>query len=133
MRHALSGYSQRLYESALAICRGLAFFQRLSHYQIMNFISLSPFSILAQAAPSPGGGGFAGLLPIILLFVGMWFLIIAPQRKRQKAHDKMLKELKKGDDVVTSGGLHAKITHVGDESLTVEIAEELRLSWARPL
>jgi preprotein translocase subunit YajC len=74
----------------------------------MNVIDFSSFSVLAQAAPAPAGGGFAGLLPIILLFVGMWFLIIAPQRKRQKAHDKMLKELKKGDEVVTSGGLHAE-------------------------
>ena len=76
----------------------------------MNFIDISSFT---------------------LLFVGMWFLIIAPQRKRQKAHDKMLKELKKGDKVVTSGGLHAKITQVGDDSLTVEIAEGISVQLGK--
>ena len=58
----------------------------------MTITEISIFFPLAQGAS--GGGGFGQFLPIILLFVGMWFLIIAPQRKRQKAHDKMLSELR---------------------------------------
>jgi len=86
----------------------------------MQTLDLTSFLTLAQAAP---GGGLGQLLPIVLLFVGMWFLIIAPQRKRQKAHDKMLTELNKGDAVVTSGGIHGTITNVGKESFNVQIAE----------
>ena len=56
--------------------------------------NINIFLPLAQTAPP--GGVFAQFLPIILLFLGMWFLIIAPQRKRQKAHDQMLSELKTG-------------------------------------
>lgn len=83
---------------------------------------------LAQAAPAGGLGQF---LPIILLFVGMWFLIIAPQRKRQKAHDKMLSELNKGDEIVTTGGLFGKIILVKDDRLVVEIAENTKVELGK--
>ncbi|HBM85521.1 MAG TPA: preprotein translocase subunit YajC [Opitutae bacterium] len=83
---------------------------------------------LAQAAPASGLGQF---LPIILLFVGMWFLIIAPQRKRQKAHDKMLSELNKGDEIVTTGGLFGKIILVKDDRLVVEIAENTKVELGK--
>ncbi|TVP80172.1 MAG: preprotein translocase subunit YajC [Puniceicoccaceae bacterium] len=87
------------------------------------------FLPLAQAAPA--GGGFAGFIPIILLFVGMWFLIIAPQRKRQKAHDQMLKELKTGDEIVTSGGIFGTITNVKDDCFVVRIAENTKIELGR--
>ena len=82
--------------------------------------SLLPF---AQAAT---GGGLGKFLPIVLLFLGMWFLIIAPQRKRQKAHDKMLTEIKKGDEIVTTGGLFGTVIRVKDDRFVVEIAENTR-------
>lgn len=94
----------------------------------MTTLEISSLTTLAQASP---GGGLGQLLPIVLLFVGMWFLIIAPQRKRQKAHDKMLTELKKGDAVVTSGGIHGTITKIGKDSLTVEIAENTKIELGR--
>jgi len=94
----------------------------------MTTLEISSLTTLAQAAP---GGGLGQLLPIVLLFVGMWFLIIAPQRKRQKAHDKMLTELKKGDAVVTSGGIHGTITKIGKDSLTVEIAENTKIELGK--
>ena len=85
---------------------------------------------LAQAAPG-GGGGFAQFLPIILLFVGMWFLIIAPQRKRQKAHEKMLSELKSGDHIITNGGIHGTITNVKDGRFVVRIADNTKIELGR--
>ncbi len=91
-----------------------------------EFLSLLP---LAQAAPT--GGGLGQFLPIILLFVGMWFLIIAPQRKRQKAHDKMLSELKKGDEIVTSGGIFGTITRVKDDRFVVEIADNTKIELGK--
>lgn len=99
----------------------------------MATFDISGFLSLAQAAPAPGGaGGLAQFLPFILLFAGMWFLIIAPQRKRQKQHDQMITELKAGDEVVTSGGIYGAITNVKDDRFVVRIADntEVELSKA---
>jgi preprotein translocase subunit YajC len=94
------------------------------------FISALPTLFpIAQAAPA--GGGLAQFLPIILLFVGMWFLIIAPQRKRQKAHEKMLSELKTGDEVVTSGGIFGTITNVKEDRLVVRIADNTKIELGK--
>jgi len=57
----------------------------------------------------------------------MWFLIIAPQRKRQKEHDAMLKALKTGDEIVTSGGIFGTITNVKDDRLVVKIADNTKV------
>jgi preprotein translocase subunit YajC len=61
----------------------------------------------------------------------MWFLIIAPQRKRQKAHDKMLSELKTGDDVITSGGIYGTITNVKDDRFVVRIADNVKIELTK--
>jgi preprotein translocase subunit YajC len=75
----------------------------------------------AQAA---GGGdsGFIGFLPIILMFVLLYFLMIRPQMRRAKEQKAMIEALQKGDEVVTSGGVVGRITKLGDQYLTLEIA-----------
>jgi preprotein translocase subunit YajC len=95
----------------------------------MAISELSSLFQIAQAAPA--GGGIGSFLPIILLFVGMWFLIIAPQRKRQKAHDKMLSELKTGDEIVSSGGIYGTITNVKDDRFVVRIADNTKVELGR--
>jgi len=77
----------------------------------------------AQAAGG-GSGGFdiVGLMPLILLFVLLYFLMIRPQAKRAKEHRSMLAALQKGDEVVTGGGVLGKINHVGEQFVTLEIA-----------
>ena len=65
-----------------------------------------------------------GFLPIILMFVVLYFLMIRPQMKRAKEHRTMLEALKKGDEVVTAGGLVGKIIKVGDSYVTLEVAKE---------
>lgn len=95
----------------------------------MSINELSSFTTLAQAAPA--GGGLTQFLPIILLFAGMWFLIIAPQRKRQKAHEKMLSELKSGDEIVTSGGIFGTITNVKDDCFVVRIADNTKVELGK--
>jgi len=75
----------------------------------------------AAAANDPTGG-LMGLLPIILMFVVLWFLMIRPQMKKAKEHQKLVSELAKGDEVVTQGGMTGKITKVGENYVTVEIA-----------
>lgn len=93
----------------------------------MAYSEISSLFLLAQAGPS----GFQGILPIILLFVGMWFLIIAPQRKRQKAHDKMLRELRSGDEIITSGGIRGTITNVKDDCFVVKIADNTKVELGK--
>jgi preprotein translocase subunit YajC len=85
---------------------------------------------IAQAT-APSGGGLTQFLPIILLFVGMWFLIIAPQRKKQKAHDKMITELKTGDAIITSGGIYGSITNVKDDRFVVRVADNVKIELTK--
>ena len=92
--------------------------------------ALPLLEIIAQASPQPGGG-FAQFIPILLLFAGMWFLIIAPQRKRQKQHDQMITELKSGDEIVTSGGIFGTITNVKDDRFVVRIADSTKIEISR--
>ena len=85
---------------------------------------------IAQTA-APSGGGLSQFLPIILLFIGMWFLIIAPQRKKQKAHDKMITELKTGDAIITSGGIFGSITNVKDDRFVVRVADNVKIELTK--
>jgi preprotein translocase subunit YajC len=78
----------------------------------------------AQAAgAAQGTDTLMGMLPIILMFVILYFLMIRPQMKRQKEHRNLLSALSKGDEVVTAGGLLGKVTRVTDTYITVEIGE----------
>ena len=89
----------------------------------------------AQAA-SPFGGDnmLVSLLPFILIFVIMYFLILRPQQKRQKQHADMVKNVRRGDTVVTSGGLIGKVTKViDDEQVEVELADEIRVRQMRSM
>ena len=79
----------------------------------------------AQAAGAPQGDPMSGvfsLLPIILMFLVLWFLMIRPQMKKTKEHTKMVDTLAKGDEVVTQGGMAGRITKVGENYLTIEVA-----------
>jgi preprotein translocase subunit YajC len=77
----------------------------------------------AQAAASPtDAGGLMGFLPIVLMFVLLYFMLIRPQMKRAKDHKLMIEALEKGAEVVTSGGIVGRITKLSDAYITVEIA-----------
>jgi preprotein translocase subunit YajC len=82
-------------------------------------------------ATGQGAGGFSSLIPIILMFVIFYFLLIRPQQKKTKEHREMINRLKKGDRVITSGGLYGRITAVNDTTMTVEIADKVRVKVAR--
>ena len=77
----------------------------------------------AQSAIGGAGGGLMSFLPIILMFVVLYFLMIRPQMKRQKEQKAMIDALSKGDEVVTAGGMLGKISKVSVAYLTVEIAD----------
>lgn len=76
-------------------------------------------------------GQASPLIMMVLMFVVFWFLLIRPQVKRQKAHQALLQALKKGDTVVTRGGLVGKISGVSDRVLTLELQEKVRVRVLR--
>lgn len=84
----------------------------------------------AQAA---GGGdpGFVGLLPIVLMFVLLYFLMIRPQMKRAKEHKQMVEALQKGDEVITAGGVVGRISRIGDAYVSLEIAPNTEINVQR--
>ncbi len=83
----------------------------------------------AQTAPSgPGGMDIMSLLPLILMFVLLYFLLLRPQMRRAKEQKQMLTSLQKGDEVITTGGTLGRITKVGDAYLTVEVAPNVELT-----
>ncbi len=80
--------------------------------------------VLAQAQTAPSGSSaLMQLLPLVLMFAAMYFLLIAPQRKKQKEHEKMLAALKSGDEIITTGGIYGTITSVKDDRFTVRIGD----------
>jgi preprotein translocase subunit YajC len=85
--------------------------------------------------PQPGGGGPGGqigmIFPLVLIFAVFYFLLIRPQQKKQRKHQDMLKSLKVGDRVVTSGGLYGTIVQGGDHSIKLEIADRVRVEVGR--
>ena len=83
--------------------------------------------IFAQASPGGGGSGLGGFLPILIMFAAMYFLLIAPQRKKQKQHQKMVSELASGAYVLTSGGIYGTITNVKDDRFVLRIAEGTKI------
>jgi preprotein translocase subunit YajC len=92
----------------------------------------------AYAQMGLGGGNdmLMSLLPFILIFVIMYLLILRPQQKRQKEHQQMLKNVRRGDTVVTSGGLIGKVTKKVDDDATeieIEIAPDLRVRQLRSM
>ncbi|MFE0501858.1 preprotein translocase subunit YajC [Lysobacter soli] len=94
----------------------------------MNLLDLVISPAYAQAAPQPGAGGFGmSLLFPILLIAVMYFLMIRPQMKRQKEHRAMLEKLSKGDEVITNGGIAGTVSDIGENFITVEIADNVRI------
>ena len=88
----------------------------------------------AQDAGAGGAGGILGQLiffiPLILIF---YFLLIRPANQRQKKHREMIEAIKKGDSVVTAGGLIGKVTKVADDELTIELADGVRVRSVRAM
>ena len=88
-------------------------------------------SASAQAAGGTPANPIMQLLPLILIFVVFYFLLIRPQAKRAKEHKAMVAALAVGDEVVTSGGILGRVTEAGEQFLTVEVAEGVRVKVQR--
>ncbi len=96
---------------------------------MLSFMNYFLMVVMAQASQGPDPTMQFVILG--LLFAGMWFLIIAPQRKRQKDHQKMIADLKKGDEVVTAGGIYAVVTNIKDDKFVVRIADNVKVELSK--
>jgi len=86
----------------------------------------------AQAA-GPGGGDLISLfLPLLLIMGVFWFLILRPQQKKIKQHQEMLANLRRGDTIITAGGLIGKVVKINGDDITVELADGVRVKVRRP-
>ena len=93
-------------------------------------------SAFAQTAPAAAAGGdmqssLMSMLPLVLMFVVLYFVMIRPQMRKQKEHRTMIEALAKGDEIVTSGGLLGKVTKMGDSYLGLEVASGVELQVQR--
>ena len=96
---------------------------------LLDFV-IAPAHAQAAGQAAPGGlfgGGLLGMLPMIAIIGVMYFLMIRPQMKRAKEHKAMLEKLSKGDEVLTNGGVAGVVTDLGDNFITVEIADNVRI------
>jgi len=100
------------------------------HHIIMALADGAATGGAAPAGGAPagcGGGGMAQFVPLILMFVIFYFMLIRPQQKKAKEHQSFLSGLKKGDQVVTRGGVVGRVTGVTDTMVTLEIQEKVRV------
>lgn len=94
-------------------------------------------SAYAQTAPAASTGGndlsssLMSMLPLLLMFVVLYFVMIRPQMNRQKEHKTMLESLAKGDEVATSGGLLGKVTQLSEQQISLEIADSVVVQLQR--
>jgi preprotein translocase subunit YajC len=92
-------------------------------------------SAFAQTAPAAAGGdmqsSLMSMLPLVLMFVVLYFVMIRPQMKRQKEHRAMIEALAKGDEVATAGGVLGKVTKLGDTYIGVEVAAGVEIQVQR--
>ena len=93
--------------------------------------SLIPDAMAQAAGGAPAGGQFGFIGMMLLMFVIFYFLLIRPQQKKQKEHQAMLSKIAAGDEVVTAGGILGKVVEVGDNFLTLEIADNVRIKVQR--
>jgi preprotein translocase subunit YajC len=93
----------------------------------------SAFELIAQAPAGAPQGGMSSVVIIgyLLLFAAMYFLMIAPQRKKQKEHEKLISSLQSGDEIVTNGGIFGVITNVKDDRFVVRIADNTKIELAK--
>lgn len=97
----------------------------------MNFLAYAMGTGGTGGAEGGQGGAFGAFIPLILMFAIFYFLLIRPQQKKAKEHKSMIAAIKKGDRVISSGGLHGVVTGITDEAVTMEIAPKVRVKVSR--
>jgi preprotein translocase subunit YajC len=96
----------------------------------MNFDMTHFVSFILAQDPAPGGN-FGAMIPFVLMFVMMYFLLIRPQRMRQKALAAQIASMKKGDGVISAGGIHGTIANIKEGTVIVKVAENVKLEFQK--
>jgi preprotein translocase subunit YajC len=102
--------------------------------KMSSLLSMSIFAQTAAPTSTPQGGpgfGMPMIIVYVLLFGAMYFFMIAPQRKKQKEHEKMMTALQSGDEVITGGGIFGVITNVKEDRFVVRIADNTKIEVAK--
>ncbi len=98
-------------------------------------MNLHTLLILAQAAPAasdaPQQNVLVQMIPLVLIFVIFYFLLIRPQQKRQKEHEKLVSAIKTGDRVITNAGIHGIVVNVKDRTVLVKVADNVKIEFDR--
>lgn len=102
----------------------------------LAFVAISALFLLSCMPPGTGQGGeggtaFSAILPFVLIFALFYFLIIRPQQRQSRERKKMLAEVKRGDSIVTTGGIYGRVINVDGDDLTVEIAKGINIKMVR--
>ncbi len=97
----------------------------------MNYLEIIPSALAQQPATQSQGSAFGMFIPMLVVFAIFYFLIIRPQKKRDKDHQSFVASLQKGDEVVTQSGLLGKITGVADKVITLEVAQNVKIKVLR--
>jgi preprotein translocase subunit YajC len=107
--------------------------QKKGHLNLKeDLILISTAYAMGQAGGQGGqAGGIAGFLPLIILFAIFYFLLIRPQQKKAKEHREMIANLKKGNRIITSGGIYGTIQSIDDTTIGLEIAEKVKIKVTR--
>ena len=103
------------------------------HYLGKLFMNISDLLLLAQAAPAAQAqpNVLASMLPLVFIFVIFYFLLIRPQQKKAKDHQKLVESVKTGDQVVTNAGIHGTVTNVKDKTVIVKVADNVKIEFDR--
>ncbi len=96
-------------------------------------MNITDFLILAQAAaPAQGQPNLlVSMMPLVFIFVIFYFLLIRPQQKKQKEHEKLIQSVKTGDQVVTNAGIHGTVSNVKEKTLIIKIADNVKVEFDR--
>ncbi len=97
-------------------------------------MNISDFLILAQAAApaqAPQQNLLVTMMPLVFIFVIFYFLLIRPQQKKQKEHEKLVQGVKTGDQVVTNAGIHGTVSNVKDKTVIIKIADNVKVEFDR--
>ena len=87
--------------------------------------------LAAAPAPGEGGGGLLSLLPFVMIFVIIWFMVIRPARNNKKAHEDMISKLTRGDRVITNGGIWGMVVGISERIIQVRIADQITIELSR--
>ena len=98
---------------------------------MLVFFPVAAHAMGGSGAEGGGGAPLVQLLPFVLMFLVLYLLILRPQIRKQKAQQRMIDELEKGDHIVTTGGIHGVILNIKDDVLVVKIAENVKVDLSR--